>query len=216
MQNFIKTIINAVQSWTKKEIKKTEERIIESTADWNQNNPNADNYVKNRTHWEEEAKVVLVDNLTYDDYDNGDYPKCTFVIGKKYDVIWNGTLYKDLVCHYEDEWRVIASSENGCPFYIDDDGGDALYISSDSDEDWTVSIYETQLVVHKLDPKYLPELTATPDWNQNDPEGAGYIKNRPFYEAIEYTTYIPEQTVVFSISGSYCRADIPDVNMPWD
>ena len=46
MQNFVKTIINAVQSWTKKEIKN-------STADWNQNDTSAVDYVKNRTHWEE-------------------------------------------------------------------------------------------------------------------------------------------------------------------
>lgn len=26
---------------------------------------------------------------------------------------------------------------------------------------------------------------SAPDWNQNDPEGEGYIKNRPFYEKIE-------------------------------
>ena len=44
MQNFIKTILNMVQNWTKKEIRK-------STADWNQNDPGANNYVKNRTHW---------------------------------------------------------------------------------------------------------------------------------------------------------------------
>lgn len=162
MQNFIKTIINGVQNWTKKEIK---DNIKNSTADWNQNNENAADYVKNRTHWEEEEKVVLVDNLTYEDYNNEDHPKCTFVIGKKYDVIWNGTLYKDLVCHYEDEWRVIASRENGCPFYIDDDGGDDLYISSNNGEDWTVSIRAGQLVIHKLDSKYLdlPTNLATTD-----------------------------------------------------
>lgn len=33
----------------------------------------------------------------------------------------------------------------------------------------------------------------TPDWNQNDPEGKGYIANRPFYteEAEDIVTYLP-------------------------
>lgn len=53
MQNFIKTIISGIQSWARKEIK-------QSTADWNQNDPNTDSYVKNRTHWEEDREVVLV------------------------------------------------------------------------------------------------------------------------------------------------------------
>lgn len=47
----MKTILNAVQTWTKGKIK-------DSTADWNQDNPNADNYVKNRTHWEEEDGTI--------------------------------------------------------------------------------------------------------------------------------------------------------------
>ena len=58
MQNFIKTIINAVQTWTKKKIKG-------STADWNQNDSSADNYVKNRTHWEEEDGTVHKLNSKY-------------------------------------------------------------------------------------------------------------------------------------------------------
>ena len=55
MQNFIKTIINAVQSWTKKEIKN-------STADWSQNDASAVDYVKNRTHYRE--NVVIVPNTS--------------------------------------------------------------------------------------------------------------------------------------------------------
>lgn len=149
MQNFIKTILNGVQAWVKG-------KINASTADWNQNDYNADNYVKNRTHWEEERRVTLVNNLTFSDYDSGNAPQCNFVPGQKYDVIWNGVLYKALICHYEDEWRVIASNNNGCPFYIDDDGGDDLYISPyDDDNNWVVSIIEDNTVIHKLDSKYL-------------------------------------------------------------
>ena len=54
MQNFIKTIINLVQSWTKGEIKK-------SKADWNQNDASADNYVKNRPFYEENGIVHKLD-----------------------------------------------------------------------------------------------------------------------------------------------------------
>lgn len=159
MQNFIKTIINGVQKWTKKEIKK-------STADWNQNDSSTADYVKNRTHWEEGNRVTLVNNLTFSDYDSGNAPQCNFVPGQKYDVIWNGVLYEGLVCWFDGEYNIIASSDNGCPFYIDDDGGDGLYISSnDDDNNWVVSIIEDIVVVHKLDSKYLdiPTNLATTD-----------------------------------------------------
>lgn len=59
MQNFIKTIINSVRNWVKGEIKK-------SKADWNQNDSSADNYVKNRTHWEEDGVVHKLDSKYFD------------------------------------------------------------------------------------------------------------------------------------------------------
>ena len=40
----------------------TQEDLKASTADWNQNDPNANNYVKNRTHWVENASVTLLNN----------------------------------------------------------------------------------------------------------------------------------------------------------
>ena len=52
MKEYIKTIINALKVWVNK-------RIRSSTADWNQNDYNADNYVKNRTHYEDDIKTDI-------------------------------------------------------------------------------------------------------------------------------------------------------------
>lgn len=144
--------------WTGQEINKA---IKKSKADWDQNDSSADNYIKNRTHWEEEKITTLVNNLTSEEYDNGDYPACAFVVGDKYDVIWNGQLYSQLECVQDGEWRVLGNSDQ-LPFYIDDDGGNSLYISSNDDStDWTVSIIGQKTVIHKLDSKYLPKEVAT-------------------------------------------------------
>lgn len=51
MKNFMSTILSAFKDWTKKEIK-------DSTADWNQNDSSANNYVKNRTHWTDDNGVI--------------------------------------------------------------------------------------------------------------------------------------------------------------
>lgn len=51
MQNFMKTILSAVQCWTKGKIK-------DSVADWNENDSSKDSYVKNRTHWMDDDGVV--------------------------------------------------------------------------------------------------------------------------------------------------------------
>ena len=71
MQNFMKTILSAVKTWTKGKIK-------DSTADWNQSDSSADNYVKNRTHYDsrktEEVNIAfdsVLDGKEYLDL-NGD------------------------------------------------------------------------------------------------------------------------------------------------
>ena len=51
----MKTIINAVQSWTKKEIKN-------STADWNQNDANAADYVKNKPDVVLQSDLKILEN----------------------------------------------------------------------------------------------------------------------------------------------------------
>ena len=154
MQNIVKTLISGFKILVNKKIRG-------SVADWNQNDSSADNYVKNRTHWVEEGTVAYVENLTSEMYHNGEAPKCTFVAGNTYDILWNGTWYKGLVCYESEGWRIVADESLGCPFYIDDDGGNALYI--ESDDDWTVSIYEYGTVIHKLDEKYLPDSVAKAD-----------------------------------------------------
>ena len=54
MNDFMKTILSAVKTWTKGEIK-------DSVADWDQNDPTKSNYVENRTHYDsrEEREVCI-------------------------------------------------------------------------------------------------------------------------------------------------------------
>lgn len=65
-------------------------------------------------------------------------------------------------------------------------------------------------------PKKLSELEndlklPTPDWNENDPKGEGYIKNRPFYEEITEFAWVEEQTITI-VDGlcSLVRNDLED------
>lgn len=55
----METILSAMKSWTKKEIK-------ESAADWNQNDPSVDSYVKNRPFYEENGVVHKLDSKYLD------------------------------------------------------------------------------------------------------------------------------------------------------
>ena len=217
MQNFMKTIISAVKAWT-------DGRIQESVADWNENDSSKDSYIKNKPFYEELGKtVVLVDNLTSANFDADNPPQCNFVPGQTYNIIWNGKLY-ETVCYLHDGFNVIADDSLGCPFYIDDDGGNALYIEGDN-SDWTVSISAVQKVVHKLDSKYLdlPTNIATTDdideglnavagyvddtkMNKNDPVGTGsFSMNRKSGTTVgEYSHAEGYNTIA---SGDYSHAE---------
>lgn len=199
--------------------KADQEEITQSN--WQQNDPTKNDYVRGRTHWESYETIVHVDNLTKADYLNEVYPKCNFIPGNVYRVVWNGQVYDRLVCYREDECNVIASENLGCPFYIDDDGGNGFYIGGDFLDndayDFVVSVIEERNVVHKIDEKYLPDIVETPDWNQNDPNAKNYIKNRPFYEETGYITCIPEQTVSCEINGINAQAHlIFDTQIPYN
>ena len=55
MQNIIKTLTSGFKTWTQGLVK-------DSVADWNQNDKNANNYVKNRPFWKEDDKRVYILN----------------------------------------------------------------------------------------------------------------------------------------------------------
>ena len=146
MNNYMKTIISGLKQW-----------VSSQKPDWKQNDSSAANYVKNRTHYEEEKLVTLVDNLTSEDYNNeNNIPGCTFVPGKSYNVVLNDTLYENLVCYDDGAWHIIGGTDD-LPFYIDDNGGNSFYIEAFEDETFVVSVFEYVKTIHKLDKKYLPD-----------------------------------------------------------
>lgn len=130
------------------------QKLKNHRGNWNQNDPTADDYIKNRPFYEEKSLKTLVDNLTVSDFDDR-IPACNFVPNKKYNVVWNDILYEGLICALDAGYNMLGG--DGYPFYIDDNGGDSLYVEAlDDSTDWTLSIYEDITIVHQIDPKYIP------------------------------------------------------------
>ena len=84
---------------------------VSMQADWSQNDENAVDYVKGRTHWVEDNYIsILTELIDFDFINDGDKVSdgvyCHTIgnielnldTGKKYLVIWNGTQY-ELTCH---------------------------------------------------------------------------------------------------------------------
>ena len=204
MQNFMKTIISAVQTWTKGEIK-------DSTADWNENDSSADSYVKNRTHWEETVAEALLPETTLEFTETGysgskNVGDLNLVYDESYYVTWDGKEYLCTCYGFSGEAIGDNSILTGgttddyateAPFFI---WGNGMVLAKEIGTH-TFKIENKETVVHKIDEKYLPKLASTPDWNQNDPDGDGYIENRPFYNTL--TQDVIFDGTIESVDGSY-------------
>ena len=85
------------------------------------------------------------------------------------------------------------------PFYVDDNGGvhklDTKFLKTARD---LADAAEDEIAlakdVYELMKNSIPE-ASIPDWEQNNPQGEGYIKNRPFYEG-QATIILDEESVV--------------------
>ena len=164
----MKTILNAVQNLINKKIKA-------STADWNQNDPSAPDYVKHRTHWEKEENVIVLNEttvtITDDYYDFGNIPYGQLIAGQTYYVTLNGVEYK-CVARYCNDYVLIGNGtiygdgdvSNNEPFSCDSYSDGNIYLNAAVGE-YTISISGVKTVIHKLDSKYLdlPTNLATTD-----------------------------------------------------
>jgi hypothetical protein len=88
VQNFIKTIINAIKSWGR-------EQIRQSTADWNQNNSSADSYIKNRPFYEENGVIHKLDLKYLPDNIGGIQPDWNQNDSEAKDYIKNRPFYEE-------------------------------------------------------------------------------------------------------------------------
>ena len=156
-------------------------------------------------------EVLIVDNLSYEDYDNGNYPPCTFIIGEKYTVTIDGNVYSDVECASLQGYNaLVGTTVNGEDFGIHDNQGNDLFISSTFE--WsTISIVQDS--IHKIDAKYLPDnIGVQPDWNQEDESAPDYIKNKPEVKTeFNDITFIDKKTgyeyVAYVYDGTFitCR-----------
>lgn len=91
--NFTKTIVNAIMTWVNK-------RFKENTPDWRQNDPNADGYIRNRTHYAYEDEIVILPTKRLFEDDVNGIGTATFdgsafkiEVGKEYKVTFDNTTY---------------------------------------------------------------------------------------------------------------------------
>lgn len=87
------------------------------------------------------------------------------------------------------------------------ESGWVLLIAGESMEH-TLGVRSVSENIVKIPDKYIPQS----DWNQNDPAGSGYIKNRPFYTDYDYTTLFEDLTG----SADYKHGPMDEFDPPYN
>ena len=186
MNEFTRTIINGLKAYIQK-----------SRGNWNQNDETAVDYIKNRTHWSEVSLVKILPETTVDIASN--YKKIsnniTLELGKTYNVIFNGKEY-ECIAWFNGEAILIGNGSiyggtdvasgnvggNGEPFSCDSYENGTFYLNVFASGTYTIKISGKDEVIHKIDKKYLPEISSIK--NILDGKAGGSIRTIGAYDEI--------------------------------
>ena len=157
------------------------QKMKNSRGNWEQNDPTADDYIKNRPFYTDDVKEITIINTTVSPggtstntyASSGGYQAIiedsslkNFNIGQEYSVIWDNVTYKCIayMCNglpVIGNAKIIgfsSSSSINTPFLIAiNEKGGAGIVVFDIDSTHSVVVKTNREVIHKLDEKYLPE-----------------------------------------------------------
>lgn len=190
-------------------------------SDWNENDPTSPAHILNRTHWAEEPteEEVIVAEYTGGS-DVNLHLNEPLVAGKVYTVISSG--YPDDQYNYTME--IPASYyDSGDYFEIplrygnfqSAEGIDVIRLNGPTGENANIVIKYTKTTqeIHSISQEYIQNPLV--DWNQSDPTGAGYIKNRTHYDDEGYDDVIGK-TLTFNNNGYLIEANSSNHNYYFD
>lgn len=189
-------------------------------ADWNQSDPAARDFIKNRPFyrvqkWKCVAEPQTIETAKSDYFVTGEFGFYKAMPHFLYDDYPDGTVFKIIVGddEYFGTYRAGAYivgngalvSPSGSQQALPDTGEDFLVYNWGADgfavvtrkplTECEVSVYMLEgEEIKKIDPQFLPD-PVQDDWNQNDPAEPGYIKNRPFYRVQKWKCVQEPQVV---------------------
>ena len=183
--------------------------LAEKQSDWNQNDETAPDYIKNKTHYEFEKREIILPETTLNFTQTGyggiqqipNIDNLNLMSDEEYIVTWDDVEYLCIAHSFSGE----AIGNNGILTGTTDEGfnADARFFIWNSGivmpydiGEYTFKIEKAVKEVHKLDKKFLPPMTETPDWEQNDPTATDYIKNRTHYSKIDVIDTVLSSTTI--------------------
>lgn len=168
-------------------------------GNWDQNDPTAADYIKNRPFYSYGDKNVVIlpeQTVFYETNLNS-----SLEIGETYIVTYDGVDY-ETVCWSYGEYRILGDARE-FPFALEVYRNELRAYLHHEEREVAIKIVKKREKVKKIDPKYIPDLTLPenvlrPDYDIYDQSEVGYIRNRPCY--LHQVAYVNTRTNDFSLS----------------
>ncbi len=170
---FIETVLNGLRHRIEqieqvvKQIKNWVVSFVHTNrSNWAQNDPEALDYVKNRTHWDDESQTQTIDYNAW----TGDRPSIPLILGVWYEVSWLGAATGDVYAQYmntdEADGRFECKRNSGGELYVGYEDGTPFCIYADRTKintSWSQVVGASGLKLtgeitpglHQLDKKYI-------------------------------------------------------------
>jgi hypothetical protein len=158
--------------------------------DWSQNDPDAADYIKNRTHWVEDERTYTIYTGTLGTAGAGavkpaflemDEP---LIEGDEYIVTLNGVTYTLTAAVDEYDWVYIGDNSYTftlIPFKLYNDSDTSQTFEINKNGDWNLTVKHHVKEIHQLDEKFIPDSIArVHNWTQIYDSGATTKKVNAF------------------------------------
>lgn len=142
------------------------------TPDWNQNDEDAADYVKGRTHYEEEtlSQIYTVSIEAGNSNVSNDSDGINYINVDATRWVFDGVVYENVeytnIQNDDFYLNVYSTDDFSLAFKTSFDNSSQIYIFDvfDTSASHTLEVYKIENIVHPLDEKYLPETVAKKDY----------------------------------------------------
>lgn len=207
------------------------QRLKKHRGNWEQNDPTADDYIKNRPFYTgDQVETALVEESTVsfvnaDGLYMAEFPS-TFeaTVGETYKVLWDGTAYECVCGNYlnlpiiGNQSIIGLGSDTGEPFFIFNEYGlnetGWMSVAKDNSASHIISISRLVQEVVKIDAKYLPDLGLAPvakSGSYNDLSDVPAIYSDVVRYSINQGLTSSQKNVARNNIGAASASDIADV-----
>ena len=155
---------------------------INVKPDWSQNDPNASDYIENRTHWVEDERTYTIYTGTLGTAGAGSVKPAflemdePLIVGEEYIVTLNGVTYTLTAAVDEYDWVYIGDNSYSftlIPFKLYNDSDTSQTFEINKNGDWNLTVKHHVKNIHQLDEKFIPDSIArVHNWTQIYDSGA--------------------------------------------